>query len=272
MISFRRRSPALELMDQPERVSREEMVGALTGLRRVNRWLGGIGPTVAALEPILRRAMADRPATLRLCDVGCGAGDVAIGIVKSARRRRLPICIVAVELNGDLAAEARRATARFPEIIVLHADARDILRSASSGRGRATSGAPSRAPLPAVAEPFHAVYCSLFLHHFPAGEVVDWLSLMAGAATHGVVVNDLERHIAAWLGIKAIGGLVTRNRVFHHDAPLSVRRAYTPAEWRSMVARAGLKGARLQRRWAWRVLVSWERRSPDRLAPRLASR
>lgn len=229
-----RHSTALELMDQPELVSREEMVGALAGLRRVNRLLGGRRVLLDALAPLFAKAgtrTAENP--IRICDIGTGAGDLPIVVAQHARNHFIPIRITAVELNEDLCAAARRFCAGFPEIEVLCEDARERLR-----------------------DKFDVVTASLFLHHFQPHEVIEWIRLMDAAAGIGWVVNDLERHPLAYAGIKIVGPLLCRNRVFLHDAPLSVRRSYTCAEWLRCAEGAGVGTARIRRCWPWRVALT----------------
>lgn len=246
-----RRSEALELMDQPERVSRAEMAGCLEGIRRVNRFLRGVALANEYTMPFIRRAARQSKGPIRLCDIGTGAADIPVALVKRARREKLNLQIIAVDMDPTLVGEARRACEEFPEIQVVEADARQILRAAAG------DGPPRKRhrTLPAPASPFHVVTANLFLHHFRPEEVVAWLALMDEASEVGIVVNDLERHAAAWLGIKAIGPVFSRNRVFLHDAPLSVRRAYTADEWREHARQAGLR-LKLHRRWPWRIIMA----------------
>ena len=44
----------------------------------------------------------------------------------------------------------------------------------------------------------------------------------------------------------------------HHDAPISVLRAYTAEELRRLAAEAGLCGARVVRRFPFRIVLVWE--------------
>lgn len=257
---LRHRSNQLELMDQPHLVTKEEMVGSLDGLRRVNRLLGGVSPTISGVLRLLKNRKPANGRFFRICDVGTGAADIPIALLDAARKHRIPLHVSAVESNPDLAAAARKAAHSKEYMTIICGDARDLLASAARGGGSAKtrdhhpSGeiheelAPNR--------PFDVVTASLFLHHFPPTEVVAWLRLMAGAAKLGVVVNDLERHPLAWMGIKVAGPVLCRNRVFLHDAPLSVRRAYNVAEWKAMAREAGWKRLNLQRRWAWRVILT----------------
>jgi hypothetical protein len=59
-------------------------------------------------------------------------------------------------------------------------------------------------------------------------------------ASVGVVVNDLARGRLAYVGAWLLAHLATGNAFTRHDAPLSVRRAYTVAEARALFERAGM--------------------------------
>jgi ubiquinone/menaquinone biosynthesis C-methylase UbiE len=85
------------------------------------------------------------------------------------------------------------------------------------------------------------VTCAFALHHFSPGVAAGLLCEMARVARIGVIVTDLCRSHAAYWGARLLA-LGFRNRLTRHDGPLSVLRAYTAAEVRSWMARAGLRG------------------------------
>ena len=60
---------------------------------------------------------------------------------------------------------------------------------------------------------------------------------MARVARLGIVVNDLDRTRLGWLGAWLIGRLLTGNPYTRIDAPLSVRRAYPAARYRTCFGR-----------------------------------
>jgi len=72
-------------------------------------------------------------------------------------------------------------------------------------------------------------------------------------ARHGFVLNDLARSWHGYAGAWLSSRLATRNRMTRHDAPLSVLRAYTPAELRNLLVRAGIHGAVVRRRPLFRM-------------------
>src|SRR5512147_3071442 len=57
--------------------------GNLRDLRRINRWLGGVTLSAAALD-----ALAAHRAELTLLDVGTGGADIPIALARLARTRR----------------------------------------------------------------------------------------------------------------------------------------------------------------------------------------
>ena len=58
---------------------------------------------------------------------------------------------------------------------------------------------------------------------------------------HGIVINDLARGRLSYLGAWVLLHVVTRNAFTRHDGPLSVRRAYSLEEARTLVKEAGLR-------------------------------
>jgi ubiquinone/menaquinone biosynthesis C-methylase UbiE len=88
---------------------------------------------------------------------------------------------------------------------------------------------------------FDIVHTSMLVHHLDPEAARALLAEMGRVARVGVVVNDLVRSRRAWLGAWLFSHLVTRNRLTRHDAPLSVRRAYSVPELIALLAAAGLR-------------------------------
>ena len=65
------------------------------------------------------------------------------------------------------------------------------------------------------------------------------LSEMRRVGRRLLLVNDLERSRAGYAAAWLAGNLLTRNRLTRHDAPLSVRRAYTQSEALTLARGAG---------------------------------
>ena len=69
----------------------------------------------------------------------------------------------------------------------------------------------------------------LALHHFDGQSAVTALRELARVA-RTVIVNDLRRSTVAWAFARVVFPLFTHNRFTLNDGPMSVLRAYTPAE------------------------------------------
>lgn len=221
------RSEAPELLDGPL-LDAAALRGNLRDLERVNRWLGGTSLSRRAIDHLADvHPAGDRP-TFDLLDVGTGAADIPIALLASRDGVPPPLRITAIDARPEILAAAlvRRPAIATTEGLQLHL-----------GDGRV---------LPYPDRSFDVVHASLVVHHLAPPDVVTLLTEMRRVARTGIVINDLVRSRPALVGAWALTRVATRNRYTRHDAPLSVRRAYTLGELESMLARAGM---RIEARW-----------------------
>ena len=109
--------------------------------------------------------------------------------------------------------------------------------------------------LPYPDEAFDVAHASLVLHHLEPADAIVLLREMSRVSSRGIIVNDVARSQLTLVGAWLLAHLATVNRYSRHDAPLSVRRAYTLAEGHALIAAAGLRaGAEFvgpfRHRWA----------------------
>ena len=197
------------------------LVGNLRDLRRINRWLGGVSLTSAAIE-----SLAAHRGHLSLLDVGTGGADIPMALLRAAPGRGWTLQVVGLDNRPEVLAAAAVASptiARTPGLTL------------ESGDGRS---------LPYPDDAFDVVHASLVLHHLEGEEGSTLLREMARVARLGIVVNDLHRSRLGWVGAWLLGHLLTGNRYTRHDAPLSVRRAYRVDEALDLVRVAGLAPVR----------------------------
>lgn len=212
------RSNQFELMDEHIE-DQAELAENFRDIERVNSLLGGTAVVVRHL-PAFLELPGSRPVTL--LDLATGSADIPVAVVRWARERRLPVTVIASDTSANILQLAHAKCAGYPEISLAQFDARAV-------------------DLPD--NHVDIVLCSLALHHFAPDDAVQVLREMHRLGRHGFILNDLRRgragFVAAWLASL----VTTRNRLTRNDAPLSVRRAYTPSELASLLDRAGVEGA-----------------------------
>jgi len=218
-----RRTDAAELLDGPLD-DQAALAGNLRDLGRVNRRLGGVDLTAAAIE-----ALAAHRDDLTLLDVGTGAADIPMALMARARTRGRRLHAVGIDSRPEVLAAARHLN---PSI----ATTNDLELHVGDGRALRYGD-----------RSFDIAHASLVLHHLDPTDAVTLLGEMRRVARLGVVINDLERSRLGLIGAWLIGHLLTGNRLTRHDAPLSVRRAYRATEMAAMLRSAGLTPVRTVR-------------------------
>lgn len=227
-----------ELIDQPG-LAYPDVERSLRDIRWVNRNLAGWRVLRSCLSRMLAPVPPDR--RLRILDLGTGSADLPRSVVAWGSGQGRRIEVVGVDVNPHVIECARRECAGAAGVRLVLAD---LFR------------------LPFPPRSFDLVVCSLFLHHFDPPDAVRLLRIMAAQARLGVLLNDLQRHRLAHWGIWALGRLMRRGRMFRHDAPLSVLRAYRAPELRELLLEAGLAHLRVERVFPFRMAVYGGTREP----------
>jgi ubiquinone/menaquinone biosynthesis C-methylase UbiE len=158
---------------------------------------------------------------LLMLDVAAGGCDVSEALL-----RRFPCHIVALDLNGRGLHHARRAWPLIGDALAL--------------------------PFPDRS--FDIAMASLFFHHLSNQDCVRVLAQMWRIARRRVIINDLHRHAIAYFSIRALTRLFSRSRMVRHDAPVSVRRSFRPAELMDIARRAGVP-ATVYRSFPYRLVL-----------------
>ena len=202
---------------------------------RVLRDLARVNAVTLAARPTLNfLARATRDLTsFRLLDVGFGHGDMLRRIARRASRRGLAADLIGVDLNSRSAVAARAATPIHWPIEYRTGDYRD------------------------VAGPLDFVISSLVAHHMTDAELDDFVRFMEARGERGWLINDLHRHLFSYWGFPLLARLIGAHRIVREDGQLSIARAFRPAEWRAILAAAGVPegAARIARRFPFRLCV-----------------
>lgn len=160
-----------------------------------------------------------------ILDVGCGAADIPLALVRDAREYGRNLKVTCVDSSSQVLAIARRHSAD-PALSFAQADA---------------------TALPYENRSFDVAMCNLTLHHCDPPVATALLTEMRRVARHGCIVTDLRRSRIVWFGAKILAAIATHNRLSRHDAPLSVLRAYTPGEAMALARVAGWRAPKFGR-------------------------
>jgi 2-polyprenyl-3-methyl-5-hydroxy-6-metoxy-1,4-benzoquinol methylase len=210
-----RDAESVELMDRPAAL--EEISGCLHTIVRFNGLFGGGRLTLRHVRDLLAGLPADRPVTV--LDVGAGAADIPVALVRWARRSGRGIRVVALDRDGATLKYARGYAAAYPEITLLQGDA---------------------LALPVRPGSVDVVISAMTLHHLQPQEATRYLAEMDAAARLGWIMNDLVRSRAAHRLVWVLTRLLSRSAMARHDGPLSILRSYRPAEVVALCEKAGL--------------------------------
>jgi ubiquinone/menaquinone biosynthesis C-methylase UbiE len=194
------------------------LAGNLRDLRRLNRLTGGGGLSVRAV-----RELAGEAPVATLLDVGSGACDIPELLIADARRRRHPLEVTATDSRPEVLAAARAVRPGLDAVPGL------------------TIGVADGLQLPYPDGSFDVAHASLVVHHLAPDEALAFLRELRRVARSGIVVNDLDRSRTTLLGAWLLAHGLATSRYTRHDAPLSVRRAYTRDEMTELIREAGAR-------------------------------
>jgi hypothetical protein len=220
-----------ELLDTDSGTSRE-VADSLKDLRTFNLRFGGVRVMAELLcDVALERGLQE----VSWLDVAGGAGDMATLTQQALRRRGISLQPVVLD--------------RAASHLHLHINGAHI-----NICGDALA-------LPFRDNSFDVVGSSLFVHHLEPEELQRFAGEGLRVARHAFVINDLVRH-PLHLALSYAGVPLYRSRLTRHDAPASVRRAYTVAEMRDILGRTGFQFS-IRTFYLFRMGVTlWKAREP----------
>jgi len=213
-----------ELLDT-DSGSPAEIAASLSDLNRINRWFGGISTTTSMIRRVARKLGV---LSLSMLEVAAGSGYVP-------ERARQKLVHDGIELKVTL-------LDRAPSHLVNgnRAIAGDVLA------------------LPFRDASFDLVGSVIFLHHLSPDQVIQSVNEALRVSRTAVLINDLVRH-PMHLALVYAGLPLFRSRLTHHDAPASVRQAYSPAEIRDLLKRTKAAHVEIHRHYLFRMgVIVWK--------------
>jgi ubiquinone/menaquinone biosynthesis C-methylase UbiE len=277
-----RRRPTAELLDTDSGTP-AEVAGSIADLRMFNRWFGGVSTTRSLIQSV---ACKIGKSEFSLLEVAAGDGFLAQAVSASLRPRGIRLQVTLLDraqshlpvfANSSNNGNRPSGNARVGRTLL--SDAFDVgvavdlqTQNKNQDQKRRTrmsdpheSGAFSSAlvadalNLPFPDSTFDLVSCSLFVHHLSPEQVTQFARESLRVCCQAVLVNDLIRD-PLHLALVYAGMPLYRSRLTRHDAPASVRQAYTIKEMRKVFQQSGAASVEVRGHYLYRMgVIAWKK-------------
>ena len=198
-----------------------EIQASLRDLRWFNRWFGGLSTTRRLFETVARLTGRNR---FTLLEVASGDGYLMRTIERQLEREGIGLDVTLLD----------RAASHLPANGSMAKISADALR------------------LPFRESAFDLVSCSLFVHHLPEEQTIEFAREALRVCRVAVLVHDLIRH-PLHLALAYAGAPLYRSRITRNDAPASVWQAYTVAEMKNCFREAGAAEVSITQQYLYRM-------------------
>lgn len=214
-----------ELLDSDSGTPRE-VADSLRDLRMFSRYFGGTNTTTSLLRRVTQ--MSGRH-ELSVLDVAAGPGESVIGAARELEHDGIRLRVTLID----------RSPSHMPR-----------------------NGVPTivgdALQLPFADDSFDVAGCSLFAHHLEPEEVVAYTNETLRVSRLASLINDLDRS-PLHLALVYAGMPLYRSRITRHDAPASVRRAYTEAELREILETSQATRIDVSHHFLYRIgVIAWK--------------
>lgn len=226
------RSTQKELLDLgPSHYSMEEYLDCLGKLEKIGRWLGGDAASFSAFS-----SLPSTPASI--LDVGCGLGAFTIKLaIKYPNAQVLGIDIDPKAVESAIANKKnyeKTHSITLPNLIFEKSRLEDLPHSSC----------------------FDVITATLLCHHLEENELIEFLKLAERRAKKAVLLNDLQRSLAAFFLFWSLSRFIN-NRLIRVDGLLSIRRSLIKEEWLSVLQKAKIsrKNCFVEKKRGFRFIV-----------------
>jgi hypothetical protein len=212
-----------------------EIAASLADLGFINRTFGGLTATEAMIKRVARKSGRQ---SLSLLEVAAGSGQ-------SPKLIQQRLAASGIELKISLLDRAW-----------------SHLRNGKSEEGSSDNGVRAiggdALALPFRDSSFDLVSCNLFAHHLSEEQLLQFVNEGLRTCRIAVLINDLVRH-RLHLGFVYAGLPLFRSRITWHDAPASVRQAYTVGEMQTLLERTSAARVEIHKSYLFRMgVIAWK--------------
>ncbi|MBZ9729698.1 methyltransferase domain-containing protein [Salegentibacter sp. JZCK2] len=227
-IDTSKRTSEVEIMDDFD-LQGNELDQTLRDLDNINKWLGGNKITLEGVKNIVLKQTNTQE--IHITDVGCGNGAVLREIARWGRKNKYNLKLAGIDANTHAIGIAEKMSIGFPEIEFL---ALDIFSEEFKN--------------------FHCdiILCTLTLHHFKNGEILELLNLFSQQSRLGVVINDLHRSKLAYRLFQVFCSVFIRNEIARKDGLISILRGFKKEELKNFAGKIPQANHKITWKWAFR--------------------
>jgi hypothetical protein len=213
-----------ELLDT-DSGSPAEIAASLSDLNRINRWFGGISTTTSMIRQVAQELGAS---SLSMLEVAAGGGYVPERARRKLVRQGIELEVTLLDRAPSHLVNGHRSVAGDVLALPFHDSSFDLVGSV------------------------------IFMHHLPPEHVIQSVNEALRVCRAAVIINDVVRH-PIHLALVYAGLPLFRSRLTHHDAPASVRQAYTVAEMQDLLRRTTAGRVEIHRHYLFRMgVIVWK--------------
>lgn len=231
-MNIKKRSYEKELMDS-DTIDFEELSINLKELELINKLTGG---TPLSFKHLLNKVKYYNIKELHIVDIGFGAGDMLLEIIKKKHFFPFKIKLTALDIMPET---LQYVILKHPELVnEVNFVIGDYKQWFNEGN---------------KADIIHA---GLFCHHFTDNELIEFFTIIKQHSKYGAIINDLHRNKIAYYGIKLPTLLFSKSSYTKNDAPLSVLRGFKKNELENIIENSGIKNYKIKWQWAFRYIIN----------------
>lgn len=240
MIDLRARHEGKEIMDD-FKGSPAELQDLFDDINGVNRILGGNQITVNAVFSLMQEYPKE---SYTILDMGCGDGNMLRNLALEARKRKIDLKLIGVDLSSDTLQIARKKSVTFPEISYAE---KNILT---------TDFSKFKCDI---------VITTLTMHHFENDVILAFAHQFTRLASCGVVINDLQRSIWAYYLFQIFGLIFIKTKVAKIDGLISISKGFKKSELQLLTKELLHVSHEIKWKWAFRYVWIMRKKRPTNI-------
>jgi len=230
-MNTRQRTLAPEIMDD-FLLEGDALKDNLDEIAKINRFLGGNKVTLNGVNTLLRQVTPGR--TITIADIGCGNGDMLRELSDYGKKHKLQLKLLGIDANNFTISYATALSANYPDISYECINVMD-------GSFENIS--------------CDILLCTLTLHHFKTGEIIQLMNSFRRKARIGIVINDLQRSALAYRLFQLVCIICRLGKISAEDGLTSILRGFKRKEIVELSEKLNIVHYTL--RWKWAFRYQW---------------